>query len=105
MISHRNCDDSDLNYSASLSVSVGIKISPLVIIQLKYDSTMTQYSNWLADLKTAFDGDPAKFPTSHQKVILASVILDKQLKTIYNSAVTATSILSRHWRKFEHWLH
>ena len=82
----------------------GIKISPSDIPTLKYDSTVAQYNNWLTDLKTAFDGDPAKFPTSRQKIILASVTLDEQLKTIYNSATTATPILSRHWRKFERWL-
>src|SRR5436190_3906231 len=100
----RNRDDSDSDCPAPLSGAVGIKISPSVITQLKYDSTVAQYSNWLADLKTAFDGDPAKFPTSRQKVILASVTLDEQLKTVYNSAATATPILLRHWRKFEHWL-
>jgi hypothetical protein len=27
---------------------------------------VAQY-NWLADVKIGFDGDPARFPTSHQK--------------------------------------
>ena len=60
-----NCDDSDSNYPASLFRAINIKISSLIIIQLKYDSTVAQYSNWLADLKITFDEDPAKFPTSH----------------------------------------
>src|SRR5947207_6833880 len=82
----------------------GIKISPSDIPKLRYNSTFTQYNNWLIDLKTAFDGDPAKFSTSHQKIILASITLDEQLKTTYNSATNASPILSRHWRKFERWL-
>ena len=89
-----NHDDSDLDYPAPLFRAVDIKISPSVIIQLKYDSTVAQYNNWLADLKTAFDEDPAKFFTSHQKIILASIILNKQLKIVYNSAITTTFILS-----------
>src|SRR5204863_1693534 len=82
----------------------GIKISPSDIPKLQYNSTVAQYHNWLVDLKTAFDGDLAKFPTSHQKIILASITLDEQLKTNYNTATNASPILSRHWRKFERWL-
>jgi hypothetical protein len=82
----------------------GIKISPSDIPKLRYNSTIAQYNNWLVDLKTAFDGDPAKFPTSRQKIILASVTLDEQLKTTYNSATQTSPILSRHWRRFEQWL-
>src|SRR5436190_18947749 len=82
----------------------GIKISPLDIPKLQYNSTVAQYNNWLVDLKTAFDRDSAKFPTSCQKIILALITLDKQLKTTYNSATKASPILSQHWRKFERWL-
>jgi hypothetical protein len=96
--------DSDSDCPRPVPGAKGIKISASDIPQLKYDSTVAQYSNWLADLKTAFDGDPAKFPTSRHKVILASVTLDEQLKTVYNSAATANPILSRHWRKFERWI-
>ena len=35
-----NCDDNDSDCPASLFEVVGIKISPLVIIQLKYDNTV-----------------------------------------------------------------
>src|SRR5436189_6099051 len=101
MIPPRNYDDSNLDCPASLSGVVNIKIFSSIIIQLKYDSIVAQYSNWLADLKTTFNKNPVKFLMSCQKIILASVILDKQLKTIYNNTVTATLILSRHWRKFE----
>jgi len=104
MIPPRNYDDSNLDCPASLSGVVNIKIFSSIIIQLKYDSIVAQYSNWLADLKTTFNKNPVKFLMSCQKIILASVILDKQLKTIYNNTVTATLILSRHWRKFECWL-
>ena len=77
MIPLHNHNDSDSNCPASLSKVIDIKISSLIIIQLKYDSIMTQYSNWLADLKTAFNRDPAKFPISCQKIILMSMILNK----------------------------
>src|SRR5438045_9577118 len=83
----------------------GIKISPSDIPKLRYNSTVAQYNNWLVDLKTAFDGDPAKFPTSHQKIILAAITLDEPLKTTYNSATQASPILARHWRKFKRWLY
>src|SRR5438045_9288677 len=81
--------------------SKGIKISPSDIPKLWYNSTVAQYHNWLVNLKTAFDGDLAKFPTSCQKIILASITLDEQLKTTYNSATKASPVLSQHWRKFE----
>ena len=76
-IPSHNYDNSDSNCPASLSGAVDIKISLSVITQLKYDSIVAEYSNWLANLKTAFNEDPAKFPTSCQKIILASIILDK----------------------------
>ena len=60
-----NHNNSDLDYSTSLSKAIDIKISPSIIIQLKYDSTMTQYSNWLIDLKTIFNINPAKFSISY----------------------------------------
>src|SRR5436190_18006229 len=95
---------SNLDCPVPLPNFKGIKISPSDIPKLRYNSTVAQYSNWLVDLKTAFDGDPAKFSTSRQKIILASITLDEQLKTTYNSATNASPILSRHWRKFERWL-
>ena len=96
---------SDSDCPVPLPNSRGIKISPSDIPKLQYNSTVAQYNNWLVDLKTAFDGDPAKFPTSRQKIILASITLDEQLKTTYNSATKASPVLSQHWRKFERWLH
>src|SRR5436190_15233501 len=95
---------SNLDCPVPLPNFKGIKISPSDIPKLQYNSTVTQYNNWLVDLKTAFDGDSAKFPTSHQKIILALITLDEQLKTTYNSATQASPILSQHWRKFERWL-
>ena len=94
----------DSDCPAPLPNFKGIKISPSDIPKLRYNSTVAQYNNWLVDLKTAFDGDPAKFPTSRQKIILASITLDEELKTTYNSATTVSPILARHWRKFERWL-
>ena len=95
---------SDLDCPVPLPNSKGIKISLSDIPKLRYNSTVAQYHNWLVNLKTTFDGDPAKFPTSHQKIILASITLDEQLKTTYNSATKASPVLSQHWRKFERWL-
>src|SRR5436189_256834 len=77
----------------------GIKISPSDIPKLRYNSTVAQYNNWLADLRTAFNRDLAKYPTSHQKIILALITLDEQLKMTYNSATKASPILSQHWCK------
>src|SRR5216117_277092 len=82
----------------------GIKINASDIPKLAYNSTVAQYNNWLADVKTGFDGDPARFPTSRQKIILASIMLDEQLKTTFNSAAQDNSDLTHHWRKFERWL-
>src|SRR5438045_7120409 len=101
-------DNSDPSSNSDCPVPLpnfkGIKISPSDIPKLQYNSTVAQYNNWLIDLKTAFDGDPAKFSTSCQKIILASITLDEQLKTTYNSATNASPILSQHWCKFKQWL-
>src|SRR5438045_5672060 len=57
-------DNSDLSSDSDCPVllpnSKGIKISLSDIPKLQYNSTVAQYHNWLVDLKTAFDGDPAK---------------------------------------------
>ena len=45
IIASHNHKNSDLECSISLPGAVNIKISSLYIIQLKYDSTMIQYSN------------------------------------------------------------
>src|SRR5438045_3617182 len=92
---------SDLDCPVPLPNSKGIKISLSDIPKLRYNSTVAQYHNWLVNLKTTFNGDLAKFPTSCQKIILASITLDEQLKTTYNSATKASPVLSQHWRKFE----
>jgi len=96
--------NSNSNCLAPLLDYKSIKINLLDISKLAYNSTIIQYNNWLVDLKTDFDKDPARFPTSHQKIILVSIILDKQLKTTFNSAAKNSLILSQHWHKFEHWL-
>lgn len=64
---------------------------------------VAQFKNWITDLKSAFDADPSKFPTSRQKVILATMTLDETLKTSYNSSSLAFPAISRHWRKFKRW--
>jgi hypothetical protein len=68
---------SNLNCSAALSDYKEIKINSLNISKLAYNSTVTQYNNWLANLKTDFDRDSARFSTSHQKIILVLITLDK----------------------------
>ena len=63
-----------------------------------------QYNNWLANVKTDFDRNSARFFISCQKIILISIILNKQLKTTLNSTAQNNSDLSHHWQKFKHWL-
>jgi hypothetical protein len=74
------------------------------ITRLCYNSTVAQYENWVFDLKRAFRGDPAKFLTSSEKIIMASMSLDEQLKTTYNSNARDSPVLTFHWRKFEKWI-
>ena len=81
-----------------------MKFSPSDITKLCYNSTVAQYENWVFDLRRAFRGDPAKFPTSSEKIILASMTLDEQLKTTYNSNARDSPVLTFHWRKFEKWI-
>jgi hypothetical protein len=92
----KSLKNSNLNCPVPLSGYKKIKISVADISKLVYSSTVAQYKNWLADLKTSFDRDPARFPTSYQKIILALIILNKQLKIIFNSAVENSSILLQH---------
>ena len=82
----------------------GMKFTPSDITKLCYNSTVTQYENWLFDLKRAFRGDPAKFSTNGEKIILASMTLDEQLKTTFNSNARDSSILTLNWHKFERWI-
>src|SRR6266480_6901304 len=89
-------ENSDFNCSASLSNYKSIKINMSDILKLTYNSTIVQYNNWLTDVKTDFDEDSARFSISHQKIILISIILNKQLKTTLNSAVQNNSDLSHH---------
>jgi hypothetical protein len=79
----------------------GIKFTPSDITKLYYNSTVVQYKNWVFDLKRVFRGDPAKFPTSSKKIILASMTLDEQLKTTYNSNARDSPVLTFYWCKFE----
>ena len=96
-----NSDNSDSDCPIPLQGYKGIKITPSDIPKLQYNSTVAQYNNWLVNVKTVFNGDPARFPMNHQKFILATMTLDEQLKTMYNSATQVSPILSQHWRKFE----
>jgi len=97
-------DSSDSEYPVPALGRKGMKFTPSDITKLYYNSTVAQYENWLFDLKRAFRGDPAKFPTSEEKIILASMTLDEQLKTTYNSNARDSPVLTFHWHKFEKWI-
>ena len=55
-------------------------------------------------MKIDFDRDSARFSINHQKIILISIILNKQLKIMFNSAARDIFILSHYWQKFKNWL-
>jgi hypothetical protein len=74
----------------------GIKFTLSDITKLCYNSTVVQYENWVFDLKRVFKGDPTKFLTSSEKIILASMTLDEQLKTTYNSNTRDSPVLIFH---------
>ena len=58
-------ENSNSDYSAFLSDYKSIKINMSDISKLTYNSTIIQYNNWLADVKTDFDRDSARFSISH----------------------------------------
>ena len=89
--------NSDFDCSVFLSDYRDIKINLSDILKLTYNSMIAQFNNWLANLKTGFDEDSARFSTSCQKIILTLITLDEQLKTTFNSAAKDTLILSCHW--------
>ena len=70
-------DSSDSDCPTPAPGRRGMKFSPSDITKLCYNSTVAQYENWVFDLRRAFRGDPAKFPTSSEKIILASMTLDE----------------------------
>ena len=80
-------ENSNSDYSAFLSNHKSIKINMSDISKLTYNSIITQYNNWLADVKTDFDRNLTRFSISCQKIILISIILDEQLKIMLNNAV------------------
>src|SRR6266487_3018011 len=89
-------ENSDFDCSASLPGYKDIKINMSDISKLMYNSMIIQYNNWLADVKTGFDEDSARFFISCQKIILILIILNKQLKTMLNSAAQNNSDLFHH---------
>ena len=54
-------ENSNSDCSAFLSDYKSIKINASDISKLAYNSTIVQYNNWLADVKTDFDRDSARF--------------------------------------------
>ena len=95
-MSHGGNGEADSDCSTVSTGYKDIKINPSDILQLRHDSNVAQFNNWLANLKTGFDENSARFSTSHQKIILILITLDKQLKTTFNSAIKDTLILSHH---------
>src|SRR5437773_2579888 len=75
----------------------GIKFNVADLTKLSYDSDVAKYNDWLADLKAAFKGDPAKFPNSGQKIIQASMTLEGQLKSTYHALQDAVAHAARMW--------
>ena len=96
-------ENSNSDCSALLLNYKRIKINLSDILKLAYNSIIAQYNNWLINLKTDFDEDSARFSISCQKIILTLIILNKQLKIMFNSISQNSLILSCHWHKFEHW--
>ena len=97
-------ENSNFNCSAFLPDYKSIKINTSDISKLTYNNMIIQYNNWLADVKTDFDENFIKFFISCQKIILISIIFDKQLKMILNNVMQNNSDLSYHWQKFKYWL-
>ncbi len=96
--------ETDFNCPEPISDHKGIKFNLSDIMKLWYDSNVVQFSNWLEDLKAAFYDDFAKYSMSHHKIIFVIMIIDKQLKTIFNSVMLDHSAISSHWQKFKHWI-
>ena len=103
-LSYDDDDEPDSDCPDSQPGHKGIKFNAADITKLKYNSDVARYRNWLTDLQSAFDGDPARFPESRQKVIFATITLDEQLKTTYNSVILVHPAISHHWRKFTRWV-
>ena len=96
-------ENSNSDCSALLSDYKSIKINMLDISKLTYNSMIVQYNNWFTNIKTDFDKNSARFSINHQKIILISIIFNKQLKMTLNSVMQNNSDLSHHWQKFKHW--
>jgi hypothetical protein len=104
ILSYKYDSETDSDYPAVPAGHKGIKINPSDITQLRYNSNIAQFNNWLADLRSAFRGDPAKYPTSDQRIILASMTTDEQLKTTFNSTIQVQPAIGTHWRKYKRWM-
>ena len=57
--------NSNSDCSVLMSDYRNIKINLSDILKLAYNSIIAQYNNWLADVKTDFDEDSARFSISH----------------------------------------
>ena len=57
--------NNNFNCSAFLSNHKNIKINASDILKLTYNSTIAQYNNWLANVKTNFNENFARFFINH----------------------------------------
>ena len=57
--------NSNSDCSVLLSDHKNIKINLLNIFKLAYNSTITQFNNWLADLKISFNENSARFSINY----------------------------------------
>jgi len=96
--------ETDSNCSESISGHKDIKFNLSNITKLWYNSNVAQFSNWLKDLKAAFYDDSAKYSIDYHKIIFVIMIIDEQLKTMFNSVMLDHSAISSHWWKFKHWI-
>src|SRR6266516_62778 len=64
-------DDSkvDSEYLKPILGCQAIKINASNITRLRHDLSITEYNNWLSDLKSAFNITPVRFPNSRNKIV------------------------------------
>jgi hypothetical protein len=102
-LSYQQDSEDDSDCPVPLPNFKGMKFDLSNLTELHYNSDIARYTNWLADLKRTFKGDPATFPTSSRKVTLGTMTLDDNLMTTYNHIVEVFPAIENHWRKFTRW--
>ena len=80
-----NCNnEANSNCPEPISDHKDIKFHSSNITKLWYDSNIAQFNNQLEDLKVVFYEDPTKYSINYYKIILISMVINKQLKMTYN---------------------